>query len=148
MGQMSPMYIDKKSLCVLCALCELCGWIRSSSFGRQRLIVTIDRALAWKPVPQKYRSSGLLRPDASAAGSEGLPCGALPGPGALGRYPKSARCAPVSPLLPRPDRTLRGPLADAGPRGRAAADCGGGGQSQLRRYYYQQRLYRWAGARD
>ena len=34
MGQMSPMYLDEKSLCVLCELCELCGWIRSSSLCR------------------------------------------------------------------------------------------------------------------
>jgi hypothetical protein len=34
------------------------------------------------------------------SGSEARPGGALPGPFALGRYPKPARCAPVSPLLP------------------------------------------------
>jgi hypothetical protein len=53
-----------------------------------------------------------------------------------GRYPKPARCAPVSPLLSRHDRTLRGPLADAGPPGRAPLHRRGGGKPELRRRYY------------
>jgi len=75
-----------------------------------------------------------------------VPGGALPGTGTMGRNQKPARRAPVSPLLPRPDRTVRGPLRDAGPRGHASLHRGGGRQSQLRRYYYEQRLHRRAGA--
>jgi hypothetical protein len=76
-----------------------------------------------------------------------LPCPeALPGAGTMGCHPKPARCAPVSPLLPRPDRRPRGPFGDAGQRGRAPLHRGGGGQPQLRRYYYEQRLHRRTGA--